>query len=565
MNILTRIKIALIIVSCLLTILSKGQSIPIGTPILEDLYRRAQLLGQVDSSISFTSRPLFIVAPLKITNNYDPTQTLDRELKTTFNGTTNFWDKKGLLQLLPINWQQQFNTHHPYSLNDGSMIPARGYQSMISGGLYAKTGIFSIQLRPEVVFAANKTFETFTDHKTNQQLINYYKFKNIIDLPEYFPGKPYKKLFWGQSSLRMTIGSISAGISSENMWWGPGMRNSLLMTNSAAGFNHFTLNTVKPIRTPIGSFEGQIIGGRLDQSGFFGADTNLVINGVKLYHAKREDWRYINGIVMTYQPRWVPGLFLGLTRSFIIYHNDMNGIGDYFPVFTPLTKKSNYGESDSKVPGDQRASVFIRWLLQKEHIELYFEYGREDHSYDLRDLTLQLDHSSAYICGFSKLFPLNTSGDRYIQFNFELIQLETNMTNSRENLYFWYTHQAGIPQGYTNKGQMLGAGIGPGSSMQTTTVKWGKGLKSLGFQIERYVHNNDLFYLAIKDIRSHWVDINVAAIGEYNYQNLLFSAKLELIRSMNYQYNYEADPFKFWTPGHDVYNLQANIGISYRF
>lgn len=537
---------------------------------LEDYYRRAQLLGQVDSSISFTSRPFFPVEAIKVKNCFDPTQTLDHERRMKFDGSYSFLGKKVLIQLLPLTWQQQYNSHHPYSLNDGAMIPARSYQTMMSGGFYAKAGPLSIQLRPEVVLAENKPFKTFEDHKSDQALTAYYGFKNIIDLPEYFRDEPYKQAFWGQSSIRLTFGSISAGISSENLWWGPGTRNSLLMSNSAAGFNHFTLNSVKPLRTPIGSFEGQIVGGRLDPSGFFAADTNLVINEVKQYLTKRNDWRYFNGLVFTYQPRWVPGLFLGLTRSFLIYNDDMgNRFGSYFPIFSALDKKRNYGEGESTVAGDQRASVFIRWLLIKDHAELYFEYGRDDHAFDLRDLAIQSDYSSAYIVGIKKLFPLYTFKDNYIQVSIELTQLETNITNiQRSGPYIWYAHNAGIWHGYTHDGQMIGAGIGPGSNLQTATITWGKGLKSLGIQVERYVHNNDLFYVAIKDIRAHWVDINVAALGEWNYGNLFFSAKLELIRSLNYQYNYRpipADPSQYWVPGYDTYNFQANIGVSYRF
>lgn len=563
-------KIVFLITLCFSVFLTKGQSIPVGMPVFEDYYRRAQLLGEVDSSISFTARPFFPVEALKLNNAFDPTQTFDQEQKKLFNGSHRFWGKRGLIQLLPFSWQQQFNTHHPYSLNDGAMIPARGYQTMVSGGLFAKAGPLSIQFRPELVLAENKPFETFTSHKTDQQLIAYYNFKNIIDLPEYFKDEPYKRVFWGQSSIRLTVGPMSAGISSENLWWGPGMRNSLLMTNSAAGFNHFTLNTVKPIRTPIGSFEGQIIGGRLDPSGFFGADTNFVIDGYKLYRAKRDDWRYINGLVFTYQPRWVPGLFLGLTRSFISYHGDMkNRLADYLPIFSALDKKSNYGEGESKTAGDQRASVFIRWLLIKEHAELYFEYGREDHAFDLRDLMIQADHSRAYIVGFKKLFPLNKFKDNYIQVNVELTQLEVNMTNiEREGPYIWYAHMAGIYHGYTNVGQMVGAGIGPGSNLQTATITWGKGFRNIGLQVERFVHNNDLFYMAFQDIRAHWVDINLAALGEWTYGSLLFTTKLEMIRSLNYEYNYKpvtVDPSQYWIPGHDTYNFQANIGVSYRF
>lgn len=565
-----RFEVTFLIIFGLSTLFSNGQSIPVGMPILEDYYRRAQLLGQVDSTISFTSRPFFPVESLKLKNGLDPMLTLDNGRKTNFDGGYRFWGKNGLIQILPVTWQNQFNTDHPYSLNDGAMIPARGYQTMMSGGFYAKIGPLSIQLQPEIVLAENKPFKTYQDFHTDQALAAYYGFKNIIDLPEYFPERPYKRFFWGQSSIRLTAGPVSAGISSENLWWGPGIRNSLLMTNSAAGFNHFTLNTVKPIRTPIGSFEGQIIGGRLDPSGFFGADTNLVVNGNKLYRTKRNDWRYINGMVFTFQPRWVPGLFLGLTRSFMGYHEDMdNRFSDYLPVLSALFKKNNYGEGESKTAGDELASVFIRWMLQKDHAELYFEYGREDHSYDLRDFLIQPDYSRAYILGMRKIIPLNKIKNTYIQVNIELTQLETNLTNTdRVGPYNWYAHVAGIWQGYTNEGQPIGGGIGTGCDMQTATITWGKGLKSIGFQVERYVHNNDLFYQIIHDIRAHWVDINLAALGEWDYKNLLLSAKLELIRSLNYEYNYQPitnGTGQYWVPGWDRYDVQAKVGITYRF
>ena len=36
-----------------------SQTLPVGLPVLEDTYRREQLLGKTDSLISFTIRPLF--------------------------------------------------------------------------------------------------------------------------------------------------------------------------------------------------------------------------------------------------------------------------------------------------------------------------------------------------------------------------------------------------------------------------------------------------------------------------------------------------------------------------
>ncbi len=541
-----------------------AQSLPVGTPVLEDAYRRAQLLGQIDSTISFMSRPFYPEASLKLENGFDPDMKLGRGIDSKFTGAYRFLGKWGTVELLPVTWQQQFNTHHPYSLNDGEMIPARGYQSMFSAGVYAKLGPLSIQLRPEYVYAGNRNFDGYSEKQSDVSWAAYYNFLNRIDLPERFGEKAYKRLFWGQSSIRLTVGPVSLGLSNENLWWGPGMRNSLLMSNTSGGFLHYTLNTVKPIRTKIGTFEAQIIAGRLDGSGFLPPDTNRTWynSSVKLYIPKRNDWRYLNGMIISYSPKWVPGLFIGLTRSFMIYHEDMGN----FPVISPSNKKNPNGGNEIAQGGDQLLSSFIRWVLPKEHAEIYFEYGREDHSYNFRDFILEPDYARAYIFGFRKLFPLTAHPDQCLQLSLEVTQLEQNRTNTqRESIYF-YTH-TDIRHGYTNRGQYLGSGIGIGSNMQSVSISWIKSLKMIGLQFERYVHNNDHHYIQIKDIRANWVDIGAALLGEWDYKNLLFTAKTELVRSMNYQHLYNPEPGNtaFWAPGQDIYNFQVQLGVTYRF
>ena len=553
-----------------------AQSLPVGTPVLEDYYRRAQLLGQVDSSISFTSRPLFPTASMKLNNTFDPYSTLENGQLSKSDGRYRFANNRGIVQLLPFTWQQQYNTHHPYSLNDGAMIPARGYQSMISGGVYAQYGPLSIQVQPEFVYAENKDFQGFYKEQSDQLWAGYYGIINYIDLPEKFGNGKYNKVSWGQSSIRLTKGPVSLGLSTENIWWGPGIRNSFIMSNTAPGFTHLTLNTVKPIKTFLGSFEGQIICGRLEDSGYIPSDTTRTFNGIKLYKPKRQDWRYINGIVLSYQPKWIPGLFLGATRTFITYYKDMgHSLGDFLPIITPLSKKSNYGEKESAYPNDQRASFFIRWIWLKEKAELYWEYGKEDHSFNLRDFLIDSDHQRAYIFGFRKLIPLHSHKEQYVQFNIELTQLAQTGTNPERPEGLIYLHYAGIAQGYTHEGQLLGAGIGPGSNMQSLGISWVKSLKTVGLQIERLVHNNtfqikiwDFQSIVSRDIRSNWVDFTTAAFGEWDYKNFLLSFRFEITRSYNYQYRYQpisSNPPNYWDPGRDIYNYQAKFGVSYKF
>ena len=146
-----------------------AQSLPVGTPVLDDYYRRMQLLGKVDSNLSFTLRPLTPVATSGTSNLYSP------EDSSQAHGYTSFANGAGVLQILPLSWQQQFNSDHPYGWNDEAMIPAKGYQTMVSGGIYLKYGPLSIQLRPEFVYAANPNFAGFATGHNDADLALYYR------------------------------------------------------------------------------------------------------------------------------------------------------------------------------------------------------------------------------------------------------------------------------------------------------------------------------------------------------------------------------------------------------
>lgn len=537
-----------------------SQSLSLNHTQLNEYYRRQQLLGNVDPAISFAVRPLFSQA-LKKENIFDPEVLLDSLRHKDFDGGFTFSGEKGSIQLLPVSLLAQYNSHHPEGINDGSMIPAKGIQNRIDAGIYFKYGWFSIMLNPEIVYAHNPVFEGYPAGYTSSLGIKFPPAKSTIDLPERILDFDYTQVFLGQSSIRLTYKPVSLGISTENLWWGPGYKNSLLMTNSAQGFLHLTLNTVKPVRTPIGSFEGQLVGGKLEDSGYStGAP---------------DDWRYFNGIVLTYQPKWVPGLFLGMTRSFIIYHEDMgSGLGAYLPVFSLFSKSS--GGSNSEVDSkrqDQRISAFVRWLFPESHGEIYFEYGREDHSWDTRDLILEPSHTAAYIFGARKLIALNNKS--YFQIIGEISHFSADQTtiNRRRDYELpagdgWY-HHIQVVHGYTHKGQLLGAGIDPNSNTQTLNVSWNSGLKQIGIEMERYLHNQNFWYDYVKDFRSNWVDLSAALFANWDYGHFLFYGKAKLVQSINYQWRYEPSWEKliedYWTHSKNTYNAHLQLGVTYRF
>jgi hypothetical protein len=504
-----------------------SQSLPVGSPAIEDYFRRSQLLSELDSTVSFTIRPIF---PFSIDTtsaarsyNLFMTSSLNYGLKKNGNG----------IQLLPVSLTQRYHSHPAYNINDGAMIPGKGFQTLFSAGVYAKLGPLSVQLKPEYVFAGNSAFKEFQSHY------------GTADLPVRFGKDPYSKLLWGQSNIRLSFDPVSIGLSNENLWWGPGIRNSLLMSNTAPGFRHLTLNTTRPLRTPIGSFETQIIAGRLEGSDY----TEDYVP---------DDWRYLSGLVLSFQPRWFPGLFLGLTRSFQTYQSNVKSFGDYFPMFRPFQKKNDVNQDDFGSDGqDQLTSVFLRWILPESRSEFYFEYGLNDHAYNTRDFLMSPEHSRVYTLGLNKLISYKGKNDEYIRIGFEMTHMEQPVDRILRDAGEWYTHSP-IFHGYTNKGQVIGAGIGPGGNFQTLQLSWVRNLKQIGVQFERYEHNGDLanFYGY-----GQWIDFSAAAVSTWDHKNFLLNAKLQAIQSVNYQWL--SGPLG--SPNKNAFNVNAEIGVMYRF
>lgn len=555
------IKIASILLFLSLATVSVfAQTLPLGLlHNLEDNFRRQQLLGNDTSKRSFMVRPLHMSETDNL--NYGDSAS-SVKLRTQLWASAN---NKFKLYALPIAWQQQYNSHHPYGINDGAMIPSKGYQTMLSAGVFLKAGPLTVQFRPEYVFAQDSEYPVLTDYNQPLALVtNYYAYKNLVDAPTNFAEGSYSQLSWGQSSIRLNLGGASIGLSNENLWWGPGRHNALLMTNSAPGFKHLTLNTTRPLKTFLGTIEGQLIAGRLENSGI-----GQPIGSP--YIAKNEDWRYLNGITFTYQPKWIPGLFLGFDRVFTIYNNSLGkGLSDYLPVFSFLTKSayaenSNSNTEDAKAR-DQLISFYMRWVWPESKSEIYFQWGREDHSWNLRDAFTEPEHTRAYILGFRKLVPYLQKQGEFIQVGLELSQLEQSNSNEVRGASYWYGHHQ-LKQGHTNKGQFLGAGNGPDNT-QTLDVAWVKALNRIGFIIERRVNNNDLYnrsYSATKDPRKHWVDLAFLGQFDWTIKKFTLNSQMGFIRSLNYQY-YLPDPptGEYWYgPKNDVTNFNLKIGLLY--
>ncbi len=494
---------------------------------MQDIIRRNQLLGKVSAQHS-----------LMINEFADVNTALDSLFPLRKKPTKN-------IQLLPINIISQYNSNYPFGRNDGAMIPARGFQHFVAAGFSVTKGNFTFQLRPELVAAANTDFETFPTEHYPIIWEKYYQWLNNSDNPEKFGNTAYHKIFAGQSFIKYQYKNIAMGISTENIWWGPGRFNALVLSNNAPGFAHLTAKTTRPFETAIGNFESQIIVGSLKASGILPADRyRFDSSGAPIYQPKPNNARSMVGIIMSWQPKWTKGLFVGFTAVGYGYHG----------ATAPHHKKAVLG------------SLFARYIMPAEQAELYFEYGRNDKIPQPLNLAFETGYPRAVIAGFRKLFPTH---HKYCwEFAGEITQLQlptADLTLGTGNS--WYTN-ASVSHGFTHQGQVLGAGIGPGSNSQSFDFSYVQGINKVGIKLERLVKNNDFYYntfTQIKDFTRRWVDLSSTLHADWQFKYCIVSAQLAFIRTQNYQWYILEGPFEYFERGYDRINFHSKIALTYRF
>lgn len=538
----------LLLLGLLCPMLLCAQNLPLSFRGAGELLRRSQLTGEWPGNASLTQQA--VPWPDSV-----PTPSF-----TGFDGMVFpvVRSEQGSLSLLSPYVGLEFNSHHPYPVNNGAMIPAKGVQTLLSPGLYGRYLFAEFQLRPEFLYAQNAAYPGFPENGGKY----IYLWWNRQDVPERFGTGPYRKLLAGQSFFRLRYKDLALGLSTENLWWGPGKYNSLLMSNNARGFTHLTFQTVQPLETPIGSWEFRLIAGRLRNSGF-NPDTSRYFFHNQLFVPKYDHSRYLNGIALTWQPKWIPGLFLGINSTVQQYDTVAQINRNYLPVFTNIYKDP-HRLGNQQLTTDTYASLFARWVMNLG--ELYAEYGRNNASWRLEELITHPEEDAAVVVGFSKLIPLRKTG-RYIEVDAEITQLQQPPDYIvRSEAKSWYTHPT-IRQGYTHSGEVLGTGIGSGSNLQLIRVSWVNGYNRIGIRAERLTHNNDYHYYTFSQFgyfHRYWIDYGIGLDGSWKFKHLLADLRIHYSNSLNYQWEPEPGPW-FDPPAIDRKNWHATLNLVYLF
>ncbi len=532
-----------------------SQQIAPGIPFIEEYSRRQQIIQTEGRELNFAESIRPSISHGKL-----------------FAGPAIYDSKNVEFSILPVFTTQIFNERRPYGGSDFGIPPGKGLAHYLSGGFFARVGFLNLQFQPEFVYTQNKPFQGFSEDFSPAILRARFHYWNNDDFPETFSQGNYSRLWWGQSSLKARLGAFEMGISTASLWWGPGQWNSLTFSNNAESFPHLTLNTHKPAKTFLGHFEGQVMIGKLENSGR-PASQNPRLND-QYFLPFNGDWRYLNALMLSYQPKWIPGFYLGFIRTFQQYNqNRGQEFRDYMPIFDAFQKK-NFFENGHTLDfdnegRDQQAVIFFRLISNKAHAEIYAEFGKRDHSFDWREALMNPEHARAFLFGFQKLFPLSKE-DTFIQLRGEIThqQESVNRYIRYEGLggrTSWATHYQ--VRGFVNRGQPLGTGIGTGSNSQTMELAFVAGGNKTGLLFERLANHQDFYYRAFgqQNEVQPWVDLSIGLLFDKRWDQFLLSSKVQLINGRNYQWQLDPNSTPEFPKGQHLFSVHSQVSLIYLF
>ncbi len=350
------------------------------------------------------------------------------------------------------------NSEIPNSLNEGNLWAGRGIGMRAGMGFVASVRPVTVVLFPEVIHEENRGFQIFHfPEAIGQERLRspfaspFHYPPSSMDLPLRPGERSRTRVSPGQSSITVKAGPLAVGWATENQWWGPGVRNALVMSNNAPGIPHLFVRTARPLDVGLGQLEGRWIAGVLSGSGFFEPDGSTTR-------------RSLGAVAMVFTPDFDPGLSLGFTRA--VYRRNEARV----PVGAALDVFRNVGRPGA-VPGDsmlpegpeQLFSIFGRWVFPAAGMEAYGEWGRYEQPASLRDLLTAPHHSQGYTLGVQVARAV--AAGRVVRLQGEFSNLEPSRTFRVREIRDWYSSRR-VPEGYTHHGRVIGAAIGPSGSSQ---------------------------------------------------------------------------------------------------
>lgn len=582
---------------------ARAQPIPAGD-LRGELFRVHQLLSDSSLTTSLANRPLWNHTWQRMLEEggvesgswwHRPMRTPSFSFESGMFGEV----RAGLYEPVVTN---TYNSRLPYGENNGAAWYGVGHNTEVRAGFYLTSDFFTVTFRPHYVRQQNRDFPAprfipeYPDGSIRyvaEGIMPEDTLAERIDRPFRFGPDAFTTWDLGETSIRAHWRELEIGLSNEPLWWGPAVKYPLVMSNNAPGVNHAFLGTREPIELPLnlGRLEFRWIWARPVDSEYF--DLNLEAAPNPENRAERKahltTGRFMNALNVAWSPSFLENFTVGTSRVLHQYmpsdtlgisdEKPLNWADDYSAIFKAFPRPGpeayeGFRDESYYQHVNGLASLWFRWAFPASGAEIYGEYYKEDHNWNLRDLITQPQHARAYTLGALKMFEPGWAD--FVKLHAEMNSLLPGQIDDVRPQTYVYTHKR-IKQGHTQRGQVLGAAIGPGSTSQYLEAEAYFPRGRVGIFLQRMVENDHFHYEyyqrfftkgGFKDQYRHRVNLNVGLNGSWRAGPLLLSGEA----TWNMQYNYGRYEYGEWVDGwgersyeDDRLNMQYRLRVRYLF
>lgn len=350
-------------------------------------------------------------------------------------------DQSITLRIYGPEWYNSLNTASPYGQNDGALWQGKGYNTSLTAGARLEGYGIELTFKPQVSFSQNREFDILPGVYGSEYS---YFWKGNIDLVQRYGDSSFWTFDWGDTEVRYSWHTLTIGFGTQSPWLGPAWLNPMLGSNNAPAYPKLDIGLRKThVYLPwlgwyIGDIEGRAWLGRLTESDYFDSNPD-------------NDHRQLTGFSAAYAPSFLPGLTIGANKVCI---NDWQNKS--IKYLNPLYS-TNGSQTDEGVDEDQKMSLFADWIFPQVGFEVYGELGIDDYSAHKLENPF---HTAIYTVGAKKSLAISRKHAVYGEILFEWSNFEMSQDFQLQWKYMGYYSHGSIAQGYTQNGQILGAGSG---------------------------------------------------------------------------------------------------------
>ncbi len=355
------------------------------------------------------------------------------------------------MEYLPARLAVYGNGALPRAENDGALWSGRGMSWSLTSGLRTRVGPLVVVLAPELLWSQNAPFEIVsgqTDHRSTFSSPFHPEGRNSLDLPLRRGSRALSAVGPGSSGVFAAFagGSVVTGVTAAPAWWGPSVRNALLLSHQAPGVPRvFASGRHQP---GFGRVEWNWFTGVVTESPFFDRNPS-------------NDRRSLGGFALALSPRLLGGLTLGGGHLALMPWEGSKTPGVGTLLGLPF-RGDGLDPADGEAPAvDALTMLFVAWSKPDHGVRFGVEAAWQEPPETLDDWLTKWAHTRAVTVSFRWRAPPGAPGDGWYA---EGENTSLDQTRTRFDVPHppdFYSGRAD-PHGFTHQGQLLGALAGPG-------------------------------------------------------------------------------------------------------